>query len=126
MFEHSGRCLTVPGNSSSNATSLNQQTCNGSESQEFQLVEEGAAVVLYTGTTSSQVVDSHGSTDDIIQWPENGGSNQRWRLLNRQSDDSSGGDGGDTAIDTDGDGLIDTEDAFPASFGTVKRRFIVM
>ena len=83
-FEHSGLCMAVPSNSTSNGASILQQNCNGSVAQQFRVIDEGnSRIAIFTGTGNGQLVlDSHAQTDDLIQWQDFGNDNQRWQFIN--------------------------------------------
>ena len=87
---NSGLCLDVPNHSTTQGTQLDQWTCNGGTNQEFAF----NAVGSYTSTSdasyelanlgSGLVIDVSGSSTAngglVIQWPTNGGTNQKWTL----------------------------------------------
>jgi len=80
-FEHSGLCMAVPANSTSNGASILQQNCNGNAAQQFRVIEEGnSRIAIFTD--SGKVLDSHAQIDDLIQWRDFGNDNQRWRFIN--------------------------------------------
>ncbi|SHH97358.1 RICIN domain-containing protein [Ferrimonas marina] len=102
-FEHSGQCLDVENGSSADAATLVQMPCDGSDSQQYRALDEGNQWVIYTGTGNrDKVVDSHARISDIIQYRDYGNDNQRWRFFRFTE-----------ALDSDGDGVPDGQDAFP-------------
>ncbi len=117
QFLHSGQCLTVPGNSTSRGTSLLQQPCDGSMSQQFRVEEDGLYNVIYTGNgTIDLVVDSHGQTDNIIQWEDFGNSNQRWSFILHNDTDTT--IAGETGSNPFGAGSQPTNTTTPADATT--------
>ncbi|SHH97341.1 PQQ-dependent sugar dehydrogenase [Ferrimonas marina] len=108
-FAHSGLCLDVDGGSADNGANLVQNICNANLSQQFRLQAEGEQLVLYTGTGNrDKVVDSDANVSNIIQWQDYGNDNQRWRFFSHTVD---------VVLDSDGDGVVDSDDPFPTDPG---------
>jgi hypothetical protein len=75
----SGRCLAVPGSSTTNGTQVDIETCSGASNQEFTLQPDGTVTVYGNKCLDAyQQGKSAGTIVDIYTC--NGGSNQRWEL----------------------------------------------
>ncbi|MFC3492905.1 extracellular catalytic domain type 1 short-chain-length polyhydroxyalkanoate depolymerase [Glycomyces rhizosphaerae] len=74
----SGRCLDVPGSSSTNGTQLQLWDCNGGSNQQFTRTSAGEL------KADGKCLDAHGwgtaEGTQVVIWDCTGGSNQRWTL----------------------------------------------
>jgi O-glycosyl hydrolase len=75
----SGRCLGVPGSSTTNGTQLDIETCTAASNQELTLTASGTITVYGSKCLDAyQAAKAAGTIVDIYTC--NGGSNQRWEL----------------------------------------------
>jgi len=75
----SGRCLGVPGSSTTNSTQLDIETCTAASNQELTLTASGTITVYGSKCLDAyQAAKTAGTIVDIYTC--NGGSNQRWEL----------------------------------------------
>ncbi|MGC5781111.1 RICIN domain-containing protein [Methylobacterium sp. NFXW15] len=77
---HSGLCLTVPNGSTANGTQLDQEPCNGSAAQTWQVKAFNNGFTL-VNQASGQCIDSQISNTAggaVIQWTCNSSAQQTW------------------------------------------------
>lgn len=77
---HSGLCLTVPGGNTATGTQLDQEPCNGSAAQTWQVKPFGNGFTVINQATGqcvdSQISNAQGGA--VIQWSCNGSTQQTW------------------------------------------------
>ncbi len=85
VAKHSGKCLDVPGSSTSPGTKLQQHSCNGTSAQSFQVVHQSDGYYRISNTNSElslSVRDFSNNTNAAIEQDENlGGDNQLFRFV---------------------------------------------
>nr|WP_298442104.1 RICIN domain-containing protein [uncultured Ferrimonas sp.] len=96
-LSHSGLCLGSKSGKNNKSDTLLQQQCSDTVGW-FQLSQTELGLALFVAE-QTVLIDSHAYKSDIIQHPDLGGDNQRWQLR---------------GIDADGDGYLDSHDAFPS------------
>jgi hypothetical protein len=82
ISQNSGLCLSAV--NSTEGTQLEQVTCNGTSLQDWDITTEGSGFYL-TNADTGMVADDDGQSKsagaEIIDWAENGGSNQQWTFV---------------------------------------------
>jgi hypothetical protein len=82
--KQSGKCVDVPGGSTSDGTFLIQWTCNGGSNQSYLLTDTGGGQYTLKNSNSGKCLDiPGGSTTNgtgIEQWTCNNGNNQKFTL----------------------------------------------
>jgi hypothetical protein len=86
----SGKCLDLPGSSTTNGTVLNQWSCHTAANQQWQVKQVSSGIHQIISASSGKCADVSGaSTADgarIIQWPCSATkTNQQWKLLSSGS-----------------------------------------
>ncbi|GAB3540223.1 hypothetical protein GCM10027403_29610 [Arthrobacter tecti] len=85
VAQHSDKCMTVAGGSTSSGALVEQSTCSGVSSQEFELVDAGNGAFNLVAQHSNRCVDVSGASTtnsaDILQWSCSSGSNQKFSLV---------------------------------------------
>lgn len=84
IAKNSGKCLDVPGSSTAVGTNLDQASCSGAATQQWNLTSLGNSVYEITSAKNGMCVDvSEQSTANgakVIQYPYWGGPNEHWKL----------------------------------------------
>jgi endo-1,4-beta-xylanase len=78
----SGRCLDVPGSSTSNGTQLQIWSCHSGSNQQWTHTDDGELAVYSGSSRKCLDAEGGGSADGTaaIIWDCHGGANQRWEL----------------------------------------------
>lgn len=82
---HSGLALEIPGSSTKEGTTLDQNTYSGSNNQLWMLTATSSDTYTITNVNSGMVLDdlskATASGSPVGQWPSNGGTNQQWNII---------------------------------------------
>ncbi|KUJ84512.1 hypothetical protein AWR36_002230 [Microbulbifer flavimaris] len=85
VAKHSGKCLDVPGSSTSPGTQIQQYSCNGTSAQTFEVLHQADGYYRISNTNSGlslSVRHFSGSSGAAIEQQENfGGDNQLFRFV---------------------------------------------
>lgn len=77
---HSGKLMEVTNASTSNNATIQQNTNNGSHTQQWKIVEVERGVYQIINRNSNLALDAVMSSDSVIQYSYWGGKNQRWKI----------------------------------------------